>query len=458
MHNENKSPLTVLEFNSTTIRVCRSAFAKGKRSVTHCFSFEAEDSEDNIAKKITEQFSVNRLKVRNVILLLPRYAAISRLFRLPSKDVQEIKNMVALYIGRESFSEWIDNIAYDWALIGFDKDGYALVSVFIMQKERVDRYVGILGKAGISPISVTLNTAGLLNWSKQNRAEIKESGTKCIYLLNADHDTFDFNLLLAGHSIFSRTFSLPDRLDPEYPNRLNRELKVSIELSRRLSGPFFDHDSKLYVTGTANALEGLDLEGCFQQPVERFLKNTPVSYAAVVGMALEESSVGIDLTPQGVKKKNKQEKKFFVLKQCVRFVGLAAIAASILLCMAVNKKIDEMQELKRELVRSAALEKEAQGVRLLEFLEKDVLQNNYICDVLYELYRLTPEPVFLDDLKATGARGLEWTGTSPDAQVLFRSMAVLERSSYLKNVRIDYIDGQKNESDKKIKFKMRGDF
>jgi hypothetical protein len=426
--------------------------------VTHCFSFEAGDREDRTAKKIMEQFSVNRLKIRDVILLLPRYAAISRLFRLPTKDMQEIKNMVALHISRESFCERADNIVYDWALIGFDKDGYALVSVFIMQKEMVNKYIRILEKAGISPLRVTLNTAGLLNWSKQNRAEIKESGAKCVYLLNADHDTFDFNLLLAGHSIFSRTFSLPGRLDPEYSNRLNRELKVSLELSRRLSGQFFDHDGKLYVTGTANALEGLDLEGCFQQPVERFLKNTPVSYAAVVGMALEDSSTGIDLTPQGVKKKNKQEKKLFFLKQGVRFVGLTAIAVSLLLCMVVNKKIGKAQELKIELARSAALEKEAQGARLLKFLEKDVLQNSYICDVFYELYRFTPELVFLDDFKATGGRGLEWTGTSPDVQVLFQFLAALERSSYLKNVRIDYIEGQKNENDKKIKFKMRGDF
>ena len=46
------SPLTVLEFNGTTIRVSRSAIFKKRRMLTHCFSFEVGDHKKNAARMI----------------------------------------------------------------------------------------------------------------------------------------------------------------------------------------------------------------------------------------------------------------------------------------------------------------------------------------------------------------------------------------------------------------------
>ncbi|HQP92154.1 MAG TPA: hypothetical protein PLU24_05715, partial [Candidatus Omnitrophota bacterium] len=55
---KNQDPLTALEFNETTIRICRSITRRSRRVITHCFSFETSDFEKDaevlIAKELRE--------------------------------------------------------------------------------------------------------------------------------------------------------------------------------------------------------------------------------------------------------------------------------------------------------------------------------------------------------------------------------------------------------------------
>lgn len=449
-----KSPLTVLEFNSTTIRVCCSSLVKKERVVTHCFSFEVKESENETSDKIREQFKSHGLIGKEVILALPRAAAISRLLRLPARNTQEIKAMVTLQISSGSFGIKSENILYDWRSIGFDKEGYALVSIFLMHREKIHKYIEILNKADMRIRRVTLNTEGLIRWSKKNGDKGAGGRTRCLHLLNADHDTFDFNLFLGGYSVFSRTFAAPDSKDPAYASRLSKEVKVSWELARRLTCPYFDHDDKLYLTGMRGAFAFDDLEGFFERPVETFLRDTPVSYAAVMGLALEEAGA-IDLTPQEVRIKNQERKKFCVMKKALRLLALALAVASVLLSLAVDRRIARAGALKKELKAQEVLEKEAQRVALVHFLKKRVYKDHLILEVFNELFRLVPPSLFLDTLKIERENDLSWTGTSPDASVLFEFLGSCERSPLFKEVRLDYVRDQKSRYDSRITFRMR---
>ena len=450
------SPFTVLEFNCTTIRVCRSAIVKGKRTVTHCFSFDAKDLDHSIPKKIKQELKAHGLAIKEVVLALPRYAAASRLMRLPSIDQQELKEMVRLQVSREFFGTSLENIVYDLQKIGFDKDGYALVSVFLMRKETVYRYICILEKAGVFASKVTLNTAGLLNWPANAKATQTQPGAKCLYLLNADHDTFDFNLLLQGHSVFSRTFVIEDR-GPDYSNRLSKELKVSFELARRLTAGYFEHDDKLYLTGTTKALADEGLESCFGRPTERFLENTPVSYAAVTGLALS-AAASIDLTPEETKAKIKEGARTLAIYKAMRLAVVVISIAFLFFSHALDKKISLTLRLSRELKNKALIEGQARQARFMGLLEKNVLKNKLSFGIFYELYRLAPPSIFLSDLEIEDGKGLVISGTSPGPAAIFEFFSLLHASPLLKGIQLDNLEDKDIGPEKKIKFKIKSKF
>jgi len=134
MLKEPRSLLTVLEFNCTTIRICCSAIVKGKRVVTHCFSFEAKDSESSTPEKIRQEFKKRGLAIKDVVLALPRYTAASRLMRLPSMNQEELKEMMVDLATREDFS------ILQTAVDGYMKQGEEYRQEMVMLTHKVDRH------------------------------------------------------------------------------------------------------------------------------------------------------------------------------------------------------------------------------------------------------------------------------------------------------------------------------
>lgn len=452
MNKRQEKILTALEFNSATIRVCRSVARAGTRAITHCFSFLAQESEPETPQKIRREFKKHGLKSGLVILMLPRYIAISRLLRLPSTQGEELKEMVRLRVLRESLGIKPEEIVYDWHVVGQDKEGYTLVSVFVVQKARIKNYLSVLAKAGMSAELVTLNTAGFLHAAQQ--------GARSISLLNADHETFDFNVLLAGQPVFSRTFSAPDYNDPSCFTQLSKELKVSFELARRLSGALFEPDGKLYITGVLDELNRQDLEDLLQRPVEFFsshqgnVQDAPVSYAAVAGFVLNGRDGAIDLTPDETRQEMRRRRKIIGAKKAVYLALGVFWALSVIFILFLDKKIDMLNRLYRTMRADAALEIEARQFQLSGLFEKDVLKDKLTLDAFKALYELTPSGIFLSEFKIADNAMVSWSGESSDAKVLFEFLGLLRRSVIFKNARLEFMgEGAKNSA-KSVQFEM----
>ena len=455
MDKKQEKILTALEFNSATIRVCRSVARAGTRDVTHCFSFSARESEPETPQKIRQQFKKHGLKSGHVILMLPRYIAISRLLRLPSTQGEELKEMVRLRVLRESLGIKPEEIVYDWRVVGQDKEGYTLVSVFVAQKERIKNYLAVLAKAGMSAELVTLNTAGFLRAAQQ--------GVQCVSLLNADHETFDFNVLLAGHPVFSRTFAAPDYQDPLCFAQLSKELKVSFELARRLSGALFEPDGKLYITGVLDGLNRQDLEGLLQRPVEFFsshqgsVQDAPVSYAAVAGFVLNGRQGAIDLTPDETRQEMRRRRKIVGAKKAVYLALGIFWVFSVIFILFLDKKIDTLNGLYRTMRADAALEIEARPFQLSASFEKDVLTDKLYLDAFKALYEIVPTNIFLSEFKISEGAKASWSGESPDAKALFEFLGLLRRSAYFKDARLEFMENGAKDSNKSVRFEMECD-
>ncbi len=231
-------------------------------------------------------------------------------------------------------------------------------------------------------------------------------------------------------------------------------MKVSFELARRLTAGYFEHDDKLYLTGTTKALADKGLESCFHRPTERFLENTPVSYAAVTGLALR-ATTSIDLTPDETKAKIKEVERSLAIYKAMRSAVVITIAAFLFLSHAMDKKINHTLRSGQELKNKALIESQAQQARLMDFLEKNVLKDKHFFGIFYELYRLSPPSVFLSDLEIEEGKGLVISGTSPDPGAIFEFLGLLRGSSLFKGIRLDNLEDRELKGEKKIKFKIK---
>lgn len=461
-----QSPLTVLEFNGTTIRVCRSQSKNLKRDITHCFSFEARDFEKDGPRLIRREFKVRGLKPENVILSLPRYQVMSHFLRLPSQKEDEIKGMVDLHVSRVGVYGKNIEMIHDYKVVGFDRQGYALVSIFFIQKNRLEKYLGILQRSDIFPSRVTLNTQGLLNWYLLESSFSRDNTAQCIFLLNIDHGVFDFNVFAKGHVIFSRTFTVFKTKPSDDAQRLAKEVKVSFELFRRRTGPWFEWDDKLYCIGPSPECEMSTFKNSFFQkvividPLKRLVTKSVtappagpahVSYASVLGLALKETKETINMMPVALNIQMQNKKKERSLFRWILSLAAGLLTVSFIICAGLNLKINELEIADKKLQELGPAEAALQTAKKLKFVEQRILKPHGLMDIFYGLYKDTPVSVFISKLVIEEDRSLSIEGFSADLASVFNYLQALKQSFRFKDVRLDYVDSKEKEN---IRFKI----
>jgi hypothetical protein len=402
------------------------------------------DPEKKTALVLAYQMKKWAIRPQNVILSVPRYAAVFKNFKLPSKEKEEIAQMVKLRVLRETGVLKENDFVYDHQVTGYGEDGQAFVSVFLMKKSRLLRYVNILRKAGIAVSRVTLSTQGLMNWSALQEGP-KKSSLKSTFLLNVDDGLFDFNVAFGGRSVYSRTFRSPQASSgQDYYSFLEKELKLSLEWSRCIRGRGLEDGDRLYATGLikelderfsiqkispiANCEVGLLDKNVFIQP--------RVSYASVIGLALSEARPGIDLTPPEL---SFQQKQGMILKFWrLGLAGLIFIFSlwSVVIFPLAAGKIEELDGLRGRLRTFSSLEKALAKAVIKERIEKEVLKNPFFPAVFSEFGRVLPDGVSIESLDLK-ERQASWEGEGPDLERLLKVAQALNSSTVFQDVRLE---------------------
>ena len=472
MKIQNQSPLTVFEFNGTTVRICRSVSKKSKRVVTHCFSFVVQDFEKEAGSLIAKELKAHRLRPDNVILSLPRYATLSRFLRLPSGVDEEIKDMVSLHISREKTfgNDKEKEIVYDYQKVGSDEEGHTLVSLFLIQKSSLRLYLGILEKLGIVPNRVTLNTEGLLRWTLRQEKDEGETGCeRCFFFLNIDHGYFDFNAVVRGRSVFSRTFILSKQEGLDETQWLAKEIKLCIELFRRSFGNLFKVSDQLYLTGMSEdfkksiswevlpwTMENLDLldDMDLGPKLKQEMLQAGVSFASVLGLVLKEGKRCIDITPAELRTKVGNRFKWLMVRRTAFFAAIFVFILSLFVLRVINLKTKELNVLRREMSVLAPVEKSMQEAQKASFVDKEILKTHFATDILYEFYDLTPAAVFITEFRLEDAKTLAIAGVAQDPATVFHYLDSLKNSKFLKDVRLDYVNASQKISGESVRFRI----
>lgn len=463
----NISPLTVFEFNGTTIRVCRSVVKKTTRLITHCFAFEVEDIEKDAPKFLERELKTQSLKPDNCILSLPRYAAMSRFLRLPSQDQEEIGDMVSLYVRQQGVYDKDSSMVFDYKLAGFDAQGYALVSAFYIQYNRLKKYLDVLSKIGIYPFKVTLNTQGLLNWFI---TESDKKNNRCLFFINIDHAMAEFNVFLNGYCISSRILTIPKPGGCDRSVWLTKEVKISLELFKRTCEGNFEYDNKLYLTGLTEDWENQDLEELMEWQISHFapaqylkirprakknIQNAAVSFSSILGLALGKDRDPIDMMPLDLRQRNREKRKWSVLWKTTAVVAIVINLATIFLFGLLNRKIERLGVLKAELRGLGPVENTIKQAQELFYFETKILERPSVFEILGAFYDMTPSTVDIADLSIKEDGSMMWTGESGEATFFFEYWKTLRQSVFFTKCHLDYMeDLQGKGGSGRVKFRI----
>lgn len=459
------SPTTVFEFSATTIRVCRCVTRRRKRILTHCFSFSQGRDEAETQGFIRAALKKNALKPENVILSLPRYAALARLRSFPTQDSSEIDQIAALYAARESSHHGDEVCVYDYQHVGFDRQGQALVQMFFIKKACVSSYMRVLKIAGITPERVTLNTQGLSYWGSSLKTNAETEVLRCVPVLNIDDHVFDFNMFVDGKTLYSR--SIPSHeMDLSV---LAKEVKVSFQTCRRMSNFYPSSDTPLYVTGKTDGFDEKDFESLLSCPVETFnpvenlntrsslrraLKSDVVSYACAIGLALGAHSDGIDITPEELTEQKMRFSRLKSYRQFIIFATIALLLSSLFVLRLLQLKEELVSKRHSEIQRLLAFERSPYEIKKEDITRRVLSGHNEILNIFSELYRLTPASVFLTEFVIDDGDLIFMNGSCVDPELIRGYLKVLKESPFFPSASLQYMHQSSAGTAKKFDFKI----
>ena len=82
------------------------------------------------------------------------------------------------------------------------------------------------------------------------------------------------------------------------------------------------------------------------------------------------------------------------------------------------------------------------------------LITNFVTDIFYEFYDLTPAAVFITEFRLEEVKTLAVAGAAQDAATVFHYLESLKHSRFLKDVRLDYVNVNPKLSAGSVRFRI----
>ncbi len=393
------------------------------------------------------------------------YAAISRAFatvrylNLPSTNESELSDMVA-FQAQKLLPYPGDEMILDYVPLGADEKGYSRLMLMIVRRPVIERYLNILGRAGVSVEKLTLTpeAAGLSLPAKM--IEESKTGQGAVAFINIDHLLTDINVFAGTKLVYTRSVSI----GAAHKNRENIRQKFIDEISGSFS--VYEKESigpklgKLVLSESVLVGRALieKLQKILSVPVETFdplgelsgdvLKDIEpirkvVSFAVPLGLVSAPGRISLNLLPGAVKTSLSARR----LRQKLMLSGYMLVPLVILLSLIAAKELyDRNAYLSRVDERIRKIQPAVSEVRQLKkklYIVREEIGSTGVLDILRELYRVTPDNVYLGQFSYEKGDSMVVQGAAPDLTAVTNFVEALKRSKYFKNAKIKYATKKK---------------
>jgi len=417
-------------------------------------------SDDDISALIKDLLHKEKLKKTDTVLVVPRSLVTVRYLQLPTSNPSELESMVNMQVVRQiPYSK--EEMIYDYYITGYTPEGYTKVLLIIVHKDVVSRYIRILGKSGITPDFIQLDSFSVIELCRfidVNDSSVLEKENPVV-VLDVDHATTNILIIKDRMPVFTRAVSIgrmhidnktlpPSGKDwaSEWALEVNRSLNVFQKdyelpikkiivfenenddflsaLSGRVGFQIVKFNISKYFLGSCMRSSGLILENGVQ-----------VSFLALLGAIKEGTPTEINLIPAETKAHiaSVNKKKTFTVTALL-LVGIIAMMGA-----TFNKKIQDRKDYLLSLdaklrdTNPAAKDLSVKKDRLA-LIKKQLSIEGTSLDVLRELYNVIPQKTALTLFIYDDIQGVTIKGVSPAMSEVFELVPKLETSPYFEKV------------------------
>lgn len=422
--------------------------------------------EKKVAEKIKQLLNKLGFNQNQIIIALPRHMATLRYLKVPSlfpEEIERIINLQAAHYLPYPPQELITS----YQVISTDKDGYSNVNIVIVHKSLIERYINIFKELKPKSIKIILSSFGLCNLYHYIKPEDKAP----VMLVDIDVRQIELAISSKGKLLFSRSFRrelsctdweriFVDELNKTrdaYSKDVSKEdlSKIIIFAQKNIPDNFIENITKRtniptevapYI-GNINLMEKLRENAMGQES----------SLACGFGMGVVDIPDSLNLMPQAIRELSKQSSQqkdlmklsVFILATILMFWGAQA--------KHMENKTQYLKRLKQELGKleqeSRPLEEIDRKFKLLQGLSQKRLSS---IEVLYEIYQVIPEQIYLNNLIYEEDNQIVLRGQTPELNSVFAFVSKLENSKVFKdlNIKIRYATKKQTQAGEIAEFEI----
>jgi Tfp pilus assembly PilM family ATPase len=452
----------VVDFGGNSLKL---AYAKVRHNKVESLKLYAKDitglSDDDIAKTIRTIFNEHKLNPKVVLNIMPSHLAITKNIEIPSRDHQEIREIVNLQAGRHTpYSR--EEIIVDYIEIGTYRHNYTKVLLVIVARNVIRRQFAIFDRAGLRLERVIFAPEGISRFIS-NVVKI-DTDNSPVSVAHIDEDSTDFTVVFKGKAVYTR--SIPIGAEHFIKDgqlcqaRFVDEIRNSLEAYE--AEDIGRNPDSIILIGAIDQTQGLEaaLDSTLHVSTKKIayfkylpinpdaLKTIPlvnrISFLSTTCIFFALDDVRLALVPEEVRLKRAfEERSRDIIK-----TGILVLANFVLICSLLASKIyfkniylnklDSVYQSQYKEVRM--IESDLDKVRVIR---RYLSRRGFPLEVLVELYNLLPQNMLLSDIKFDAQGKFSIRGIAQSMAVVFSFVENLSRSNYFKDVKNRYTTKRK---------------
>lgn len=450
--------LIAIDLSSYDLKIAHLSVSPARKEIVNLATRNIQNlSEEDISKIIKEiikELDVNRPRV---IAAIPSYLTITKNIEIPSREPQEIREIINLQASRHTpYSR--EEIIIDYINIGTYKQNYTKVLLVIATRSIIRKQLEILDKAGLSVERMSFAPEGIgYVLSKSLRLATQDLPVSIIHI---DEGFTDFLITQKDKVVFIRNIPIGtqhlsrerEKYEPKFVDEVRKSLEVyASEDIGQAAGRFLltgAVDDVGYLIETLNTVLRISIETLpyfnylsISQKAAQIgtLHSRRLSFLSALACALAYEELKLDLVPEEIKlEKSLQQRGREIIK-----AGILVMAAFVLIyCILLVKIYTKGSYLRKLSSQYKTIRQEAQELED-DFTKNQLIRNflsarGYSLEVLAEFYSAMPLDVKISYLKFDDEGTLSIEGTAESMATVFSFVDNLGKSQYFKKVETRY--------------------
>ncbi|MFH1867405.1 MAG: pilus assembly protein PilM [Candidatus Omnitrophota bacterium] len=462
-----------IDFTGNNLRIAHAESFSHKVSDVDLISRDISGmADEDISKAIKDFLAKLKPKAVDIINIIPSHIVITKNIEIPSRDPQEIKEIVNLQAGRHTpYSR--EEIIVDYVDIGTYKDSYTKVLLVIVTRNIIKRQFNILRAAGLKTEKIYFAPECIgrfVSMALKLDSENAPSG-----IVHIDQSFTDFTVVFKKKLLYAR--SIPIGIEHLTRERQSQEVRLVDEIKNSLENYQTEGIDKMprriIFTGAIEEIKDMEeiLGSSFHMPVNGFdyLKDLHLKHGVLESPSFDKrisflnvsaplfslGEIKVNLIPEETKlRKAFEEKSRDIVK-----AGIMALVSFVLICCILISKIYFKsnyfngldKEFQAQYKEVGKLEKDFEKVKAV----KEYISNRgYSLEALSELYTLLSEQMMISDVRFDDQKSFSVKGTARTMSSIFSLVDSMEKSSYFKNVNNRYATKRKEGAEDVADFEI----